>query len=168
MPLAFLVDEYRLSPIQLPDILYLHVHHGLYNRTLGSQHDNLIIRIIEGRTDSPRVPHAERLATTGDTANHETTIPARGTAFQHVRQINLILDGMRDIHPSQSFRLTLLVQALHFPVQPVSQLLQHDIRIGIFPGMLTDRRDLLEYFMNICQVEISANGKVLCTPVIAS
>ena len=116
MPLAFLVDEYRLSPIQLPDILYLHVHHGLYNRTLGSQHDNLIIRIIEGRTDSPRVPYAKRLATTGDTANHETTIPARSTALQHVRQIDLILDGMRDIHPSQSFRLTLLVQALHFPV----------------------------------------------------
>ena len=168
MPLAFLVDEYRLSPIQLPDILYLHVHHGLYNRTLGSQHDNLIIRIIERRTNSPGVTHAERFAATGQTADHKSAVPGRNTTFQHVRQIDMCLDRMSYIHPFQSFVFILLVQTFDLPVQTVSRLFEHDIRIGQLTRMLADRCNFFKDVIYVCEIEISAKSEVLGSPVVAA
>ena len=75
---------------------------------------------------------------------------------------------MRDVHASQALTLTIPEQPLNLPIQPVADLLEHDISIRILPRMLPRRGDLLEDLIDICQVEIAAKRQVLGPPIIAA
>ena len=100
------------------------VHHRLYDGTLGGQHDDLVIYIVEGGTDPPGVSHRIALPTTRLSAHHEATIPEGGTLTQDVGQIHTLLDVVGDIHPLQAVSLALDEEALDLPIQPMPDLLQ--------------------------------------------
>ena len=73
---------------------------------------------------------------------------------------------MRDAHARQPFGFGKVEEALHLAVEPVAHLLQHDIRIGILARVLADGGDACEDFIHVRQVEVTAQGKVLGTPVV--
>ena len=77
-------------------------------------------------------------------------------------------DRMCNIHAPQSFFFIFPVQTLHFPVQTVSHLFEHDIGIGIFARMLSDSCNFFENVVYVCEVEISAKSEVLGSPVVAA
>ena len=131
------------------DILHMHVHDGLDHGTLRSQHDDLIVGIVEGGTNAPRITHAERLATTGNTTYHETTVPGRYATAQDVRQIHMLLDRLRDLHAFQALAFIMLIQPLHLAIQTMAELLQHDVGVCVFAGMLTYGCDFFKYLMHI-------------------
>ena len=61
-----------------------------------------------------------------------------------------------DVHPSQSLGFSNVEEPFHFPIQPMSHLLQHDIGIGIFAGVLPHGSDAGKYLIHIGQVEVAA------------
>ena len=75
---------------------------------------------------------------------------------------------MRDVHSLQAFFFALVVKALHFSVQPVAYLLQHDIGICVFTGMLSGFSNIGKDFVYIGQIEVTAQCQVLGTPVVAA
>ena len=74
---------------------------------------------------------------------------------------------MGDVHTCQPFRFGKVEEALHFAIKAVSQLLQHDVGIGIFARMLTDGGNACKDFIHIRHVEVAAESKVLGTPVVS-
>ena len=167
-PLPFLINKQRLAPVQFPDVLRVNIHDRLDDRTLGGEHDHLVVGIIKGGTYAPGIPDAEHLATTRDATDHETAVPRRDASPEHVREIDPVLNGMGDVHACQSLALAIPEQTLHLAIQPVADLLEHDISIRILPRMLPRRGDLLEDLIDICQVEIAAKRQVLGPPIIAA
>ena len=105
------------------DVFHMHVHDGLDHGALRSQHNNLIVGVVEGGTNTPRVTYAERLATAGNATNHETTVPGRHATAQHIRQIHVLLDRLRDLHAFQALAFIELIQPLHLAIQAVAELL---------------------------------------------
>lgn len=91
-----------------------------------------------------------------------------GKMFQYVCQVNPVFNGMRDVHSLQAFFFALVVKALHFSVQPVAYLLQHDIGICVFTGMLSGFSNIGKDFVYIGQIEVTAQCQVLGTPVVAA
>ena len=75
---------------------------------------------------------------------------------------------MRNVHTHQPFGTAFVIKTFHFSVQTVSHLLQHDVSIGIFPGMLTVCRNICKNFINIRQVEIPAQSQILGPPIITT
>ena len=69
-------------------------------------------------------------------------------------------------HACQSFRFGKIEEALHFTVETVSHLFQHDVRIGILPWMLADSSDTCKDLIHVRHVEIAAKSKILSPPVI--
>ena len=122
MPVTLLVDDQRLSPFQFMHIFGRHIHGRLDYWTFACQDHNLVIGIVKRRTDAPRIAHAERFAAPGQSADHETTVPLRGTTFQDIRQVDICLDRMGDIHSFQPFGFVLPVQAFDLTVQTVPHL----------------------------------------------
>ena len=140
----------------------------LYNRTFRCQHHDFFIHIPESRTDTPWVTYSKTFTATSQPTYHITSIPLRTGCLQYVSQINTVFNSMCNIHTLQTFSLTLIVKTLHFTVQAMSHLFQHDICIGIFTRMLSEGSNVSEYFIHICQIEVSAQSKILGTPVIAT
>ena len=79
-----------------------------------------------------------------------------------------ILDGVCQGQSFQSFVHELRVEPLHFPVEAVAYLFQHDVRVGVPPGVLPLCHYALEDFVHVGQVEVSAECEVLGSPVVAS
>ena len=75
---------------------------------------------------------------------------------------------MRNVHSLKAFAHTFGVQPLDFTVEPVAHLFEHDVGVGIFPGVLSGRRYPLENLINVSHVEISAHQQVLGPPVVSS
>ena len=149
VPLASLIDEDRLASIQLMDLLHMYVHDGLDHGALRGQHDDLIVGVVESGTNAPRITYAERLATAGNATNHEPTVPGRHATAQHIRQIHMLLDRLRDLHAFQALAFIMLIQPLHLAIQAVAELLQHDVGVCVFAGMLSYGCDFFKYLMNV-------------------
>ena len=76
--------------------------------------------------------------------------------------------GLNKLYLLMAFFFIFPVQTLHFPVQTVSHLFEHDIGIGIFARMLSDSCNFFENVVYVCEVEISAKSEVLGSPVVAA
>ena len=70
-----LVDEQRLPGLQLPHCLYRQVKRRLYHGALACQHHHFLVRVVERRSDAPRVAHAEHLTAARNPTYHITPIP---------------------------------------------------------------------------------------------
>lgn len=98
MPVTLLVYDQRLSPFQFVYVTGRHVHSRLDHRAFAGEDHDLVVGIIERRTDAPRIAHAERLATPGQSADHETAVPLWSTTPEDIRQVDIRLDRMGDLH----------------------------------------------------------------------
>ena len=158
MPFAPLIDQEGFAPVQFLDVPRMNVHHGLDDRTFGGDHHDFLIGIIEGRTDAPRVAHGKHLAAPGQSADDKAAVPRRHAARQHLRQVDSILNSLRNLNTLQALGFAGGVELLHFAVEAVPHLLEHDIGVGIFARMLPHRRNIAEKFVHVCQIEIPAKG----------
>ena len=75
---------------------------------------------------------------------------------------------VEDVHAGKAFGFGKVEHALHFAVEPVPYLFEHDVGIGILAGMLTDSSDASKNFIEVGQVEITAKGEIFGTPVVAA
>ena len=75
---------------------------------------------------------------------------------------------MSNVHAFQPFGLALHIEALHFTVEAVSHLFEHDISVGILARMLPVSSDACKDFIHIGHVEITTQRQILGTPVIAA
>ena len=114
------------------------------------------------------VTHRIGLSTPRLTAHHEATIPQGSTLAQDIRQINTLLDVVRDIHSLKAVRAALVVKSLDLAIQAVSELLKENVHIGDVTRMLTDRGDSLEDIRHVSEVEVTAYGEALGSPVAAA
>ena len=80
----------------------------------------------------------------------------------------MLFDIVGHPHTCQSLRLCQIEKTLHFTIKAMSYLLEHDISIGIFTGMLTDSCNTGKNLIHICHIEITAKCQILGTPVISS
>ena len=154
--------------MQFADIFRMYVHGCLDNRTLTGQDHNLVVGIIESRTDAPGVANAEGLPASGQPADHVTAVPLRGATFQDIRQIHIRLDCVCNIHARQSLGLVFLIQTFYLAIQAVSHLLEHDKGVGIGARVLTNSCYLFENMLNVGKIEITAKSEVLGSPVVAA
>ena len=74
---------------------------------------------------------------------------------------------MCNVHTGQAQPYGFGIKAFAFAVEPVPHLLQHDISVGINPGMLPFGRNVGKYLIHIRQIEIAAQRKVFRPPVVA-
>ena len=153
---------------QLLNFLSLQVEGGLEHRALTCQHHNLIILIIESRTDAPRVSHGEHLARTGDTANHITTIKVLHCGLEHIAHLHVVFDIVGDVEVFHLHRLGSHKVALHLSVEAVSHQLQHDVSIAVDARTLTFLGQLVENLIDIGHIEVAAKTEVLRLPVVAA
>ena len=139
----------------------------LYHGTFTGKHRYFVVLIPEGCTDAPRVAYGKSLSAAGETAHHVSPVPLLARGAQHVGKVDVVFYIMGDVHACQPFRFGKVEEALHFAVEAMPQLLQHDVGIGIFARMLADGGNACEDFIHIRHVEIAAEGKILGTPVVS-
>ena len=147
-----------LSRQQLMYLFPRHINNRLYHRTLAGKNQYLVVLIPKSGTNPPRITHRKTLSTTGHSAYHVTTVPSTACSLQYFRQIDTFLDGTSDIESFQSFFLALMVQMFHLTVQPMSQLFQKNISIGIPTWMLPFGCNACKNLIYVCQIEITTNG----------
>ena len=168
MPVTLLVDDQRLSSFQFMYITDRHVHGRLNHRAFACQDHDLVVGIIECRTDAPGITHAERLTAPRQPTDHKTTVPQRDTTFQDIRQVDIRLDRMGDLHSLQPFGFIFTVQAFDLTVQTVPYLFQHDEGVGIGTRMLADSCYLFKNILYVSKIEITAKSEVLGSPVVTA
>ena len=61
----------------------------------------------------------------------------------------MLLDRLRDLHAFQALAFIMLIQPLHLAIQTMAELLQHDVGVCVFAGMLTYGCDFFKYLMHI-------------------
>ena len=165
--LAGLVDKHGLSGLQLLDGFDRNIKGCLYHGTFAGKHRYLVVLIPEGCTDAPWVAYGESLSAAGKSAHHVSPVPLLARSAQYVGKVDVVFYITGDVHACQPFRFGKVEEALHFAVEAMSQLLQHDVGIGIFARMLADGGNACEDFIHIRHVEVAAEGKILGTPVVS-
>ena len=75
---------------------------------------------------------------------------------------------MGQVEPRLALGATAVVNPLHFPVEPMAHLLKHDVRISVFARMLPVGYNAPEDLIHVSQVEVSTQGQVLGSPVVAA
>ena len=150
---------------KLGDLLGGDVHHCLDDGALRGQDDDFIVDIVEGWTDAVGVTHGVGLAATRLTAHDEATVPEGGTLAQDVRQVDALLDVVRDIHAREAVGAALVEEALDLAVKAMPELLEQDVHVGDVAGMLADGGNGFEDVGDIREVEVTADGEALGTPV---
>ena len=165
--LSVLMHADRLPRHEFVYLLRLQCENRLDDRTLGSHDQNLIVFIPKGRSDTPRVAQDKHLAAARRPTHHITAVPQGGRRAQHVVYVDTLLDIACNVHTGQPQPYGFGVKAFAFAVEPVPHLLQHDISVGINPGMLPFGRNVGKYLIHIRQIEIAAQRKVFRPPVVA-
>ena len=153
---------------KLGDLLGGDVHHRLDDGALGGQDDDFIVDIVEGWTDAVGVTHGVGLATTRLTAHDEAPVPEGSTLAQDVRQVDTLLDVVGDIHAREAVGTALIEETLDLAVKAVPKLLQEDVHVGDVARMLADGGNSVEDVSDIREVEVTADGEALSTPVAAA
>ena len=143
-----------------------HVHHRLDNGTLGCYYYHLVVGIIEGGTDTPRVSERKCVATAGHSANDIAAIPDTGGPPEHPGNIDVVFYLRRQFAASESLLFVAVVEALVLLVEFMAYLFEHDKRIGIDTWMLPVCHNGVEKFIDVGQIEIPAEGEVAGLPVI--
>ena len=64
--------------------------------------------------------------------------------------------------------LTLLEDSLNLTVETMTHKLEHDICVGVYTWVLSVRHQLMEHVLNVCYMEVTAEGKVLRSPVVTA
>ena len=139
---------------ELGDLSCGDVHHRLDDGTLRGKDDDFVIYIIEGGTDAVGVTHGIALATARLPTHDEAPIPERSRLTQDIRQIDALLDVVRDIHAFEPLRSALDEETLYFTVESVPELLQEDVHVGDVAWVLPDGSDRLEDVGHVRQVEV--------------
>ena len=98
---VFMHDE-CLTRLKLTDIFRRQIKRRLEHRTLTGKGYNLVITIIERRTNPPGIPHSEHLTRTCQSAHHITTVEMLHRCPQHISHLNVIIDIVCDVRTCQS------------------------------------------------------------------
>ena len=80
----------------------------------------------------------------------------------------MAVDIVGNICALQSLVFCVVEVAFHFAVESVPHPFEHDITVAVDSRALSHRRYFVEYLIYIRHVEISAQAKVLCPPVVPS
>ena len=111
------------------------------------------------------VTHGVGLAATRLTAHDEAPVPEGSTLAQDVRQVDTLLDVVRDIHAREAVGTALFEETLDLAVKAMAKLLKQDVHVGDVAGMLPDRGNSVEDVGDVREVEVTADGEALGAPV---
>ena len=168
MTLAVLTDNQRLTWLEFLDILCLQIEGGLDHRALRSQDYELIILIVERRTDAPGITHSEHLTRARETTHHITSIEMVHRGLQHIRHLHMVVDITGDGSALQALLTGLSVETLHLTIQTMAHQFERDIGITIDTRGLSlssqERKDLVD----VGHIEVTTQTEVLGAPVVTT
>ena len=125
--LTILTDDECLARLQFADVVGSKVEGGLQYGTFAGQSHNLVVAIVERRTDAPGVAYGEHLARACQSAHHVAAVVVLHRGAQHVGHLDMGVNIVRNIGTFQSLFLSLDKQTLHLAVQTVSHQFQRDV-----------------------------------------
>ena len=162
-------DEERFATAQLADVGGLHIHDGLNDGALGGDDHDLVVGVIEGGADAPRVADGEGLAAAGGTTDDKAAVPGPGSGLHDARKVDVPLHLSRHLQPRAPLvDFELSAQAVGLRVEQMAHLLEDKIRVGILAGVLPGGADLGEDVVRVREVEIAAEGQVAGAPIAAA
>ena len=129
--LAGLIDDDGLAGLQLLDVLTLEVEGGLQHRALRGDDDDLVVLVVEARTDAPGVAHGEEVAAAGDATDDIASVEVGHGRLEHIGHLDMVLDVARDVLVLQSVVAGNDKVALHLAVEAMAHQLQQDIGVAI-------------------------------------
>ena len=159
-------DNNSLAGLQLLHLIALYVERCLEHRALAGHGHHLVVAVVKGRTYAPRVAHGEHFAAAGEAADNVTAVEIGHGGLEHVAHLHVVIDVSRYVNALKPLFLGIGEVAFHLPVEPVSHPLQHYVAVGVYARALALCRYLLEHFVYVGHVKVSAEAKVLGFPVV--
>ena len=155
---AVFVNNQRMACRQLADVFTLQVESGLQDRTLAGQNDNLIVLIIESRSNTPRVTNGKHLTASRQTTHNISTIEVGHGGFQDILHLDMIINVAGNLLVYKSSLLGLNVITFNFTVKPMPHQFEHNIGIAIDARTLSLFGNFLEQLLYIGHIEITAEA----------
>ena len=131
MTLSVAADNERLAGLKLTDVLSLQVKRRLQYGALAGNGHHLVVAIVEGRTDAPRVAHGEHLARSRQAAHHVAAVVVLHRSPQHVGHLYVVVNIVGDVRALQTLFLCDGIQPLHLAVEPMAHQFEGDVRVAI-------------------------------------
>ena len=157
-----------LSRLQFPDIITLQVKSGLQYRSFAGYRHNLVVLIIEGGANSPRVTHGKHLTASSQSTYNISPVKIGHGRSEHITHVHMVVDVVGDVCPMESFGLRFLENAFHLSVETVSHPFKHDVTVAEDSRTLSLCCNLVKHLVDVRHVEIAAEAEVLRPPVVAS
>ena len=153
---------------QFDDILAFQVERGLQDGTFAGQDDDLVVLVIESRTNAPRIANGKHLAASRQSAHHVTTVEIAHRGLQDVRHSDVVFNVTRNLAVLEPQLLGFREVALHLAVEPMAHQFERDIRVAIDAGALSLVGNLAENLVDVGHVEVSAETEVLGPPIVTT
>ena len=157
-----------LSRLQFPDIITLQVKSGLQYRSFAGYRHNLVVLIIEGGANSPRVTHGKHLTASSQSTYNISPVKIGHGRSEHITHVHMVVDVVGDVCPMESFGLRFLENAFHLSVETVSHPFKHDVTVAEDSRTLSLCCNLVEHLVDVRHVEVSTKAEVFCFPVVSS
>ena len=130
-PIVTVPTNYDSLPrLQFPDIVGSKVKARLYNRTLRSNDDNLLILIPKCRTYAPRVANGKHLAAAGNATHHISAIKAGHRGAQDICHLYVFIYIAGDVPAVETFVSCNTKQSLCLAVKTMPHQLKHYVGIA--------------------------------------
>ena len=162
------VDNQCLTRLQFLYVLTLKVECRLQYRALTCQHDNLIVSVIERRSDGPWVSDGEHLTRPCLSADDISAVKVLHGRFEDIAHLYVFFNIIGDGTFLKSEFLRLHEVALHLTIKPVPHQFQQDISVAVDAGTLSLVSKFFKDIPDVCHIEVAAHTEVLCFPVVPS
>ena len=151
---------------QLPDIFVPEVECRLDHRALRSGDDDLVVAIVERRTDSGRVPHDKRVAMADHPRHRISPVPTAGRQRQYFLEVDVLGQHFGDVVLRIAFIFKIAVLIVVFTIEEMTDALENRHRIGFCGRILPQLDQPVEQFVDIGQVKIPGQHQAPRHPVV--